>query len=223
MSSRAPTRRARSSVLAALLVAAALLGAQGCRSLAVVPSSAASPTVRAPSPRRLPDRPRTDPPGPLQADLRGAIGVADGRVPDNVTVFEDDYPAVAKLEPALLVALRGAATDATNDEVTFYVDSGWRSATYQRRLFAQAVAKYGSTAQAARWVARPGTSAHELGEAIDLGHRDATVWLSRNGARYGLCQIYRDEPWHYELRAHAVGDGCPPQYADPTQDPRMRR
>ena len=40
--------------------------------------------------------------------------------------------------------------------------------------------------------------------AVDIGQSDATAWLSRNGARYGLCQIYRNEPWHYELRPGAT-------------------
>jgi len=48
-------------------------------------------------------------------------------------------------------------------------------------------------------------------------------WLSEDGADYGLCQVYGNEPWHYELRPEAVDDGCPPMYADPTQDPRMQR
>ena len=61
------------------------------------------------------------------------------------------------------------------------------------------------------------------GVAVDLGDADATAWLSRHGGRYGLCQIYRNEPWHYELRPRAVQRGCPRMYADPTQDPRMRR
>jgi len=60
------------------------------------------------------------------------------------------------------------------------------------------------------------------GDAIDLG-RDAAAWLSEHGAAYGLCQIYGNESWHYELRLEAVDHGCPPTYADPTQDPRMRR
>ena len=40
---------------------------------------------------------------------------------------------------------------------------------------------------------------------------------------YGLCRIYGNEPWHYELRPDAVDHGCPPMYADPTHDPRMQR
>ena len=87
----------------------------------------------------------------------------------------------------------------------------------------QAVSKYGSQAEAERWVATPKTSAHVSGDAVDIGHADATAWLSEHGAEYGLCQIYSNEPWHYELRPEASEHGCPPMYADPTQDPRMQR
>ena len=67
------------------------------------------------------------------------------------------------------------------------------------------------------------TSAHVSGDAVDIGPADATAWLSEHGAAYGLCQIYGNEPWHYELRPEAVDHGCPPMYADPTHDPRMQR
>jgi zinc D-Ala-D-Ala carboxypeptidase len=77
--------------------------------------------------------------------------------------------------------------------------------------------------KAAQWVAPPGTSAHESGNAVDIGPPGAAAWLSRHGAAYGLCQIYRNEPWHYELRLGAIDHGCPPLYADPTDDPRMRQ
>jgi D-alanyl-D-alanine carboxypeptidase len=124
---------------------------------------------------------------------------------------------VANLDPSLLRALRRAATDTAGDGVEFYVISGWRSRKYQERLFREAVSKYGSKEEAARWVATSGTSAHETGNAVDLGHSDATAWLSEHGAGYGLCQIYSNETWHYELRPDAVDHGCPPMYADPTQ------
>jgi D-alanyl-D-alanine carboxypeptidase len=61
------------------------------------------------------------------------------------------------------------------------------------------------------------------GDAVDVGMPDAAAWLSKHGAEYGLCQIYRNEPWHFELRSGAVDDGCPPLYADPTYDPRMQQ
>ena len=76
--------------------------------------------------------------------------------------------------------------------------------------------------EAARWVATADTSAHVSGDAVDIGPSDAAAWLSEHGAEYGLCQIYGNEPWHYELRPEAIDHGCPPMYADPTQDPRMQ-
>jgi zinc D-Ala-D-Ala carboxypeptidase len=140
-----------------------------------------------------------------------------------VTVFDDGYPAVANLDPALLGALRQAATDAAGDGVDFFVNSGWRSREYQEQLLDEAVTEYGSREEAGRWVATPDTSPHVSGDAVDIGHSDATAWLSEHGADYGLCQIYRNEPWHYELGPEATSRGCPPMYADPTHDPRMQQ
>lgn len=138
------------------------------------------------------------------------------------TVFDDGYPGVANLHPDLLQALREAAKDAAADGIELHVNSGWRSPEHQRRLRREAVAKHGSEEAAARWVSTPDTSAHVSGHAVDIGPVDARVWLSEHGARYGLCQIYRNEPWHFELRPEAIDRGCPPMYADPTHDPRMR-
>jgi zinc D-Ala-D-Ala carboxypeptidase len=158
-----------------------------------------------------------------RSEHRGALGEADGAVPNGTTVFDDEVPGVAKLDSDLLGALRQAAADAADDGVEFFVDSGWRSPEYQQHLLRQAVSKYGSEEEAARWVATPNTSAHVSGDAVDIGHVDAAAWLSEHGAEYGLCQIYSNEPWHYELRPEAIDHGCPPIYADPTHDPRMQR
>jgi hypothetical protein len=152
---------------------------------------------------------------------RRARREADGAVPDGATVFDDEIPGVAHLDAALLDALRQAATDAADDGVEFFVESGWRTPQYQEQLLHQAVSKYGSKEEAARWVATPDTSAHVSGDAVDIGHSDATAWLSAHGAEYGLCRIYGNEPWHYELRPEAIDHGCPPMYADPTHDPTM--
>lgn len=146
---------------------------------------------------------------------------SDGALPDGVTVF-DELPGVANLDPALLRALREAAKDAAGDGIVFYVNSGWRSPEYQIRLLRDAISRYGSEEEAARWVATPDTSPHVSGHAVDLGF-DARAWLSEHGAGYGLCQIYDNEPWHFELRPEAIERGCPPRYPDPSHDPRMRR
>ena len=159
----------------------------------------------------------------LRSEHRGALGEADGALPDGTTVFDDQVPGVANLDPGLLGALRRAATDAAADGVEFFVDSGWRSPEYQNQLLREAVSEYGSEAEAARWVATAKTSAHVSGDAVDIRPSGATAWLSERGAWYGLCQIYGNEPWHYELRPEAVARGCPRMYADPTHDPRMQQ
>jgi zinc D-Ala-D-Ala carboxypeptidase len=210
MTHREPARpaapRTRSTILAALaVVSAALVGVLVYQSLASSSCSTASPIDT------------------LQGDDHGAPGEADGAVPEGVTVFDDEFPAVSNLDPDLLGALRQATTDAAGDGVGLFVNSGWRSREYQDQLFQEAVSECGSEEEAARWVATADTSAHVSGDAIDIGPSDATAWLSERGAGYGLCQIYSNEPWHYELRPEAIDDGCPPMYADATDDPRMQQ
>jgi zinc D-Ala-D-Ala carboxypeptidase len=215
---RTTTRRIRRIRVAGLLVVIAAIGAAlGYQSLESSSSTAASPIDVLRSERGIRGEPG------LRSELPGALGEADGAVPDGVTVFDDEYPAVAKLDPALLGALRQAAIDAADDGLAFVVDSGWRSPEYQNQLLREAVLEYGSEEEAARWVAAPNTSAHVSGDAVDIGHSDATAWLSEHGAEYGLCQIYSNEPWHYELRPEAIDHGCPFMYADPTHDPRMQQ
>jgi len=153
----------------------------------------------------------------------GAVTEDDGALPDGVTVFDDEHPGVANLDPALLQALREAATDAADDGIEIQVNSGWRSPEYQEQLLSEAVSEYGSEEEAARWVATANTSAHVSGDAVDIGPFDATAWLSEHGPHYGLCQIYRNESWHYELRPEATSRGCPPMYAGPTHDPGMQQ
>jgi D-alanyl-D-alanine carboxypeptidase len=217
----APRRiRIRSIRVASLLVViTAIAAALGYRLLASSPSPASPVSSSSSRPASGIDVRRSE-----HRDLRrGALGEADGAVPDGTTVFDDEIPGVAKVDSALLGALRRAATDAADDGVEFVVDSGWRSAAYQEQLLHGAVLKYGSEAEAVRWVATPSTSAHVSGDAVDIGPSGAAAWLSEHGAAYGLCRIYGNEPWHYELRRKAVAHGCPLMYADPTHDPRMQR
>ena len=218
--SRTTTYRVPRILLAGLLVVITAIAASlGYQSLASSSSTAASPADALRSAQRGAPAP---PIGVVRSGHRGALGEADGAVPAGTTVFDDEIPAVANLDPALLGALRQAATDAADDGVEFQVNSGWRSPDYQEQLLREAVSTYGSEKEAARWVATPNTSAHVSGDAVDIGRSDATAWLSRHGAEYALCQIYKSEPWHYELRPKAIDQGCPPMYADPAHDPRMQ-
>lgn len=236
---RIASRPARMRNLAALAMASvAVLGAAGSQPFAAPNAASIPPALAhaalAPTPALLAQqtedtqprqqrRPRRPPlaegqPGSLPA----RPGEADGVLPDGVTIFDDAYPGVANLDPDLLLALRAAAGDAADDGLTFIVTSGWRSPAYQEHLLREAVAVYGSEAEAARWVASPATSAHVSGDAVDLGPYDVTAWLAAHGASYGLCPVYENEPWHFELHPAAMYDGCPPTYADPAQDPRSQ-
>jgi hypothetical protein len=212
---RTTTRRIRIRkirVAGLLVVIAAIAAALGSHLLASSSSTAASPIDVLRGERRG-----------LRSEPHGPLGGTDGALPDGTTVFADEVPGVANLDPDLLGALRQAATDAAGDGVELFVDSGWRSPEYQNWLFREAVSEYGSEEEAARWVATAETSAHVSGDAVDIEHSDATAWLAEHGAAYGLCQIYGNEPWHYELRPGAIDHGCPPTYADPTHDPRMQQ
>ena len=210
---RTAARRVRSTLLAsAVIVSAVLLGDLAYQAVTPSASSATSPIAI----KTLDGLKHAIP------HHHSPVGVADGVVPDGTTVFDDDVPAVANLKPDLLRALRQAATDAGHYGIEFDVNSGWRSPAYQDQLLREAVSKYGSMDEAARWVATPKTSAHVSGDAVDIGPTNAAAWLSRNGAAYGLCQIYGNEIWHYELRPSAIDHGCPAMYADPTHDPRMQ-
>ena len=208
-SARTTTRRTMRPTAVGLVVAvAAIIGTFVLR-----PASSSAPSFS--------EALRADQ-GGTATETDGAITAADGVLPDGVTVFDDGYPGVANLDSNLLHVLRDAATDAADNGIEFHVNSGWRSPEYQNQLLREAVSEYGSEEEAARWVATADTSAHVSGNAVDIGPFDATAWLSEHGAEYGLCQIYDNESWHYELRPEAIDRGCPPMYADPTHDPRMQ-
>ncbi|MET8159112.1 M15 family metallopeptidase [Sphaerisporangium sp. NPDC005289] len=143
------------------------------------------------------------------------LGAADGVVPDGgrLSPFDAGQPAVANLDPELLRAVRRAAKDAAREGVGVFLTTGWRSRAYQRRLLDEAIAKYGSEREAARYVATPERSRHVTGHAVDIGPTDADDWLSRHGARYGLCQMFANEMWHFEL-ATTPGGTCPEMRPD---------
>ncbi|PJE06426.1 MAG: peptidase M15 [Mycobacterium sp.] len=141
----------------------------------------------------------------------GDDDTAGGWVPDGqeLSTFDLADPAVNRLTPALLQAIQRAAGGAKADGITLGLTSGWRSPEFQEQLFNDAVARYGSAAIASEYVASPETSKHVIGRAVDVGPTDADTWLIRNGSAYGLCQIYANEIWHFEL-ASDYGGACPP-------------
>ena len=112
------------------------------------------------------------------------------------------------LDPALQRAVDAATADAALDGITLDITSGVRTREYQQQLLDEAIKTYGSERIARRYVNTPDRSTHVTGKAVDIGPTDAAYWLAQHGARYGLCQIYANEIWHFE-RVIEPGGTCP--------------
>ena len=114
--------------------------------------------------------------------------------------------------------------DADAQGIKLWVSSGYRSNERQKELFSNKVRKYmgqGYTREESETladtiVAKPGTSEHNLGLAVDLnGVRDdfcdtkEFAWLNENAANYGFILRYDNhkqkvtgkiyEPWHFRF------------------------
>ncbi len=85
--------------------------------------------------------------------------------------------------------------------------SGYRSVDHQRQLWANALKKYGSASAARKWVAPPGRSNHNHGQAVDLSYngqslarapKDVRDWVHANARNYGMYFPMEHEPWHVE-------------------------
>lgn len=142
--------------------------------------------------------------GPAAQDTLG------GWLPDGTTLspFDVSNPIVGWLDPDLLAAVQDAAKAAAADGVDMRINSGWRTIGFQRRLFEDGVRSYGSIEAARKFVASPQTSNHVTGKAVDIAPVAADRWLIANGRKFGLCQIFANEIWHFELVA--VDGRCPP-------------
>lgn len=89
------------------------------------------------------------------------------------------------------------------------VMSAYRSPERQAQLWEEALAKYGSPEAARKWVAPPGNSKHNHGQAVDLRFLgdDAQKWVHANAAQYGLHFPMSHEPWHIEPVGSRGGSG----------------
>jgi zinc D-Ala-D-Ala carboxypeptidase len=169
------------------------------------PDASSSPATTTTQP---PDSPA---PGALRIGT-AATDTVGGWLPDHrmLSPFADvSHPILAWLDPLLLKAIQDAARQAAAEGIDMKITSGWRSKGFQQRLFDDAVRVYGSVDIARQFVASPEVSKHVTGEAVDIAPLDADRWLIRSGPRFGLCQIYANEIWHFELVADERGN-CPP-------------
>lgn len=100
------------------------------------------------------------------------------------------------------------------------INSGYRSEATQKRLFDDAVKKYGSKRAARKWVAPPGESGHGRGTSADLKMSAAAKkWVHANAPRYGLHFPMSWEPWHISAQVGTPAASGTPGTVSQTQTP----
>lgn len=125
--------------------------------------------------------------------------------------------AISGMNPAFSSALQSLFMAAPDDvRSALRVNSGYRSNERQAQLWDEALAKYGTPELARKWVAPPGSSQHNHGNAADLKYLspEAKAWARENAAAYGLSFPLNNEDWHIEL-ASARGDAPKLQFSTP--------
>lgn len=164
----------------------------------------------------------TDASSPGEArELQGVESPGGGRIRDKSEPSHEDLVVVdghagARVRLHRLAAdawerLLSAARADGIEQPDLLPVSGFRTVASQVPLWEAAVEKYGSEAEARRFVAPPGSSAHHTGRAIDcwlgsgpesenIEQQRQTVawkWLREHAARFGFYP-YETEPWHWE-------------------------
>lgn len=116
------------------------------------------------------------------------------------------------VNPEAQSALNEMFSSASNEGVSLWVQSGFRSYSYQKQLYENYAAQDGKAA-ADRYSARPGHSEHQMGLAFDLNSLSTSFgdtaegkWLANNCWKYGFIIRYPQgsesitgymyEPWH---------------------------
>ncbi len=97
-----------------------------------------------------------------------------------------------------LATMLASMPDDLRGQIT--INSGFRDIARQQQLWAEALIKYGSPEAARKWVAPPGKSQHNSGNAADLGFGSdaARMWAHANAGNFGLQFPLSNENWHIE-------------------------
>lgn len=108
------------------------------------------------------------------------------------------------------------ATAAKKSGVTIAIASGFRTVARQQYFWNCYVTK---RCNGGNLAARPGTSNHGKGAALDLntncgkqtgarpacGRSRVYQWLYKNAHKFGFTRTVKSEPWHWEFRGAGVG------------------
>lgn len=114
--------------------------------------------------------------------------------------------------PETKAAFEQMAVKAKQDSVILTVDSGYRSASFQRRIIETRLNEGGDIRSVLQMVAPPGYSQHETGLALDLVPSEAAFastnkyrWLQEHAKEFGFVESYPEnnpdsldwESWHW--------------------------
>lgn len=175
-----------------------------------VPSSASSPEAELPETITIDGHKYVVPPpwsgNRLEApalDFSSFLKIPEKYTKDNSKIY-----ILARAQPALVEML----SKAEEDGVFFQVESGYRSKSYQRKIFKRMFEEGRTFEDVVRYVAPPGYSNHMFGTAVDFypsNWRFADTpqykWLQDNAAKFNFDETYSEfnkmqmpwEAWHW--------------------------
>lgn len=143
------------------------------------------------------------------------------RIPDDYSVELIRLSNGEQVDSRIYPDLQEMFDDARGDGYNLFVRAGYRSGEDQEDLMEDKIEAYRQEGysqreaehEAEKWVAKPGTSEHELGLAVDINAEGQTdgnrlyQWLAEHSWKYGFILRYPAEkeeitgidyePWHF--------------------------
>ena len=132
-------------------------------------------------------------------------------LPRQLTFNKSRIYVTQKTKQALLEMVK----QAQQDGVALSVDSGFRSAQYQKRILEKYLNQNMDYLGLLQVVAPPGYSQHMLGNCIDFVPSELDfsksaqyIWLKKHAQQYGFIESYSEdnnsginwEPWHWQFK-----------------------
>lgn len=143
-------------------------------------------------------------------------------IPENYDFTLSSLDNGKQVDSRIYDDLQNMLNDMTSAGVYPVIGEAYRTAEEQEEIMQNYISEYlelgyseeGAKAEAEKWVAKPGTSEHQLGLALDINadtdySSNETVygWLAQNAYKYGFILRYPEgkenitgidyEPWHY--------------------------
>ena len=208
-------------------------GAAAAAVLALTPAALAAGEGAVYIPRSIPAAVVT-PAAPAEEDWQLMLVNPWNTLPEDYAVELATLANGLQVDARIYDALDAMLTDCRAAGLSPIVCSAYRTEATQTRLYNNKVARVRASgvpedqveAEAARWVAPPGTSEHQTGLALDIVAASYQIldekqedtaeqkWLRENSWKYGFILRYPEEkseitgigyePWHYRYVGRAV-------------------